>query len=148
MSSKAGLGSVLVGVLVGGGATAVMGVVGTKVTTIQKYPIITPALLIGIGLLLARRGRLLAGFALIGAGGAILGLQALVKLSSMQQAAAQPAAQTAGAGATLTDTGNVFGNPRVLQQQNTMGLDDAGALFGRGSSSILAAANAMGIEAG
>lgn len=138
------LAKTLVGVLVGGGATMAVGYAGSKVETIAKYPIITPALLIGIGLLLARRGRLVAGFALIGAGGAILGLQALVKLSTMQQ---QKPAQTAGAGGgdRLTDSGGTFGNKGVLEQQNAMGdLDGAGALFGYGARSMLAAQDAMG----
>jgi hypothetical protein len=155
MSSKAGLGKVIVAVLVGGGATAVAGYAGTKVETIQKYPIVTPMLLIGIGLLLARRGRLVAGFSLIGAGGAILGLQLLIKLSSMQTDQPKPAATAGrptdarGAGATLTDTGNVFHNANILKQQNAMGdLHDAGAFFGQGAKTLMSQQDALGFETG
>lgn len=148
MSEKVGLAKVGVAVLVGGGATMALGYAGSKVDAIAKYPLITPALLIGIGLLLARRGRMVAGLALIGAGAAILGLQALVKLGSMSTAQDKPA-QTAGAGSgdKLTDSGagNVFGNREVLRQQNAMGaLHDAGAFFGYGGRSLLAQQNAMG----
>lgn len=135
------LAKTLVGVLVGGGATMVVGYAGSKVDAIAKYPLITPALLIGIGLLLARRGRLVAGFALIGAGAAILGLQALVKLGSMSSAPADKPAQTAGLG----DAGGTFGNRELLQQQNAMGpLHDAGAFFGYGARSLMNQQNAMG----
>lgn len=150
MSSKAGFAKALVAVLVGGGATAAAGYAGSKIETVQKYPIITPFLLIGIGLLLARRGRMVAGFSLIGAGGAILGLQALVKLSGMQdQKPAQTAGRTTDARATLTDTGNVFGNQNILKQQNAMGdLHDAGALFGYGAKSLMNQQDALGFETG
>lgn len=138
------LAKTLVGVLVGGGATMAVGYAGSKVEAIAKYPLITPALLIGIGLLLARRGRMVAGFALIGAGAAILGLQALVKLGSMSS---EKPAQTAGhAGDRLTDSGGTFGNKEVLRQQESMGnLHDAGAFFGYGGRSLLAQQNAMGV---
>jgi len=138
------LAKTLVGVLVGGGATMAVGYAGSKVDAIAKYPLITPALLIGIGLLLARRGRMVAGFALIGAGAAILGLQALVKLGSMSQET--KGGQTAGhAGDRLTDSGGTFGNKEILLQQNAMGdLHNAGAFFGLGGRQLLSQQNAMG----
>lgn len=142
---KGALIKTLVAVLVGGVGTGGMAFVGGKVQTIQNNAWITPVLMIGIGLLLARRGRLASGYALAGAGGAIGALQLMVKV----QAAQEKPAQTAGYDAP--NAGALFGPgaPDLLSQQNAMGgWGDAGALFGSGAQALYQQQNAMGFEVG
>jgi hypothetical protein len=68
---KAVLKSVAIALAVGAGAVAVTSYAAPKIPQLMQYPWLTPALMIGAGLLLARRNRTASGIGLAGAGGAL-----------------------------------------------------------------------------
>jgi hypothetical protein len=156
---KSALAKVLIAGLVGGGAWYLGGYATNKITTIQKNPWIIPALFIGIGILLARRGRLASGFGLAGAGGAIGVLQLQLRAASEATKGDEKAMGIGDAGrgdSGLYDrpapAGALFGTgaKNLFEQQNTMGnandngWGEAGALFGSGGEQLRRQADSMG----
>jgi hypothetical protein len=158
MKRNGALGKVLVGVLVGGGAVWLSSLAVSRVEALQKYPFIAPAVLAGAAFLLYKRGRHASALGLAGAVG-VLGLFMLQSKGYLQLPGAQSdSSQTAGYG----DAGRMMGGgaysgwreqagmlagsdaPRILAEQNAMGVGDAGAIMGSGSRRLISAQDAMG----
>ena len=154
---KGALTKVLVAGLIGGGTWYASGYASNKVSTLSKYPIILPLLLIGIGILLARRGRIVSGAAIAAVGGTIGALALQIKMAQMKESSSS--SSSAGLGdagrrdSGLYDkpasAGALFGEgaPSIFSQQNALGDNgwgDAGALFGRGAQAIFQEQNALG----
>lgn len=163
MKAKAAIGKVLVGVLVGGGAVWLSSLAVSRVETLQKYPIIAPAILAGAAILLYKRNHVASALGLAGAIGvlALFMLQAkgYLQLPSAGGNAQPP--QTAG----YPDAGRMVGREAysgwrerpaaagalqgpaaraVLNDQQAMGVGEAGALMGRAAQRTI---EAMGLHA-
>lgn len=140
---------------VGFGAVALGMIVAPKVAQLQAYPWLVPAIFAAGGALLIARGRTASGIGLVGAGGAVAGVQygptvlSKVNLAPQQQAQAQP--QTAGMGWTQAGAMNsgwyerpafaaagIQGGfaPQTLDA-GRMSWQDAGAFGGRMASAAL-----------
>lgn len=159
MKKNGALGKVLVGVLVGGGAVWLSSLAVTKIDALQKYPYIAPAVLAGTAFLLYKRGRHASALGLAGAVG-VLGLMMLQAKGYLQVTSGQQAAQGYGdAGKLISGWGERpvrrmaagaiagAGARAVLQQQNALGVGEAGAFMGRATSNVMSAQDAMGLIA-
>ena len=124
---KAVLKNVAVALAVGAVAVGVTSYAAPKIPQLMQYPWLTPAVMIGAGLLLARRGRTASGIGLAGAGGALGFLlygPRLMAATGTQPSANTPA-QTAG---TLYGPQSAFGGSAGAFRQLPQGYSDAGAM--------------------
>jgi len=157
--TKGALIKVLVGALVGGGAIWLSSFAAARVSMLQKYPYIPPALMAGAGILLLRRGRIASGLGLAGAAGvvALMMLQQkgyfAIPDEKADQTAGYPDAGRYGGVAYNSGwrempargaAGSLQGAAAraLLQQQSTMGVGEAGAMLGAVSDRVR---DAMGL---
>ena len=142
MKKNGALGKVLVGVLVGGGAVWLSSLAVSKVTALQTYPYIAPAVLAGTAFLLYKRGRHASALGLAGAVG-VLGLFMLQSKGYLQLGGqGSTPTPTAGYGdAGFGDAGRMIGNYSGWRERPA----SAGALAGPAARAMLAEQSAMGV---
>ena len=152
------LKTVAIALAVGAGAVAVTSYAAPKIPQLMQYPWLTPALMVGAGLLLAKRGRTGSGLGLAGAGGALGFMLYGPKLMGAVQGQGQ--AQTAGFAPIPTGYpdagGNLYGPATRHGASNGMGAGamqsglydrPAGTLYGPGAMGTPGDAGRM-LEAG
>lgn len=122
---KKALKSVAVALAVGAVAVGVTSYAAPKIPQLMQYPWLTPAVMIGAGLLLARRGRTASGIGLAGAGGALGFLLYGPRLLAGASAPKEAPQQTAG---TLYGPQSAFGGSAGAFRQLPQGYSDAGAM--------------------
>lgn len=155
-ASKAGMKMALVAGAAGVGAIVVGGLAASKIAYMKAQPYALPIVLLGIGVLLARRGRTAIGLGIAGAAAAIAYLvYAATKPLSDEQKKALDNQKTAGydAGAYLRPDHGVYDalpeyadlHARGVRLLQAGAFGDAGALFG-GRDEAGAMLNAIGMD--